>query len=413
MQVTRESLEHPAHTKSLSVGRREYSKPHWTLRSVWLTGGDGTVKMAEGTVPLSNIKIHPALLGSNASGESKSTKENPYLQHLTGVKKKRPSTTKPLALNTPGKFVKLREKEKEEDELLALMREVETEIDTNPVAHTPSIVCDDWWDKPFLNEDGSLKSFPFDDILYDPEPVGLPLALSESITAKPKPLFLTKAEQKKIRRERRLAEQRDRQEQIRLGLLPPEQPKQRLSSLITMGTKQLNEVGDAVAEPTARESAIREAMAARQAQHEAMNQERALDAIGRREKLIKKYREDLTEGQVYCLLVKIESHVGGKELFKLTANARQNHLLGLLAVCEGSTAIFVEGGQAAIKRYRHLVLNRMPELGAHIVHEGVKRRPDFNSFITGLESEFDVRSLMEKHDCSQYWSAFKSFKPPE
>lgn len=370
----------------------------------------------EGSVPLSAIKLHPALLQTSAVTDGKPKNENtavknPYLQHLAGKKRKQPAI-KPLKLNVPGKFVKQSEKSKEEEELLALMRDVEPSLDTDVLVVKKSVL-DYWWDRPFLTDTGELRELDYDEYLYDPEPTELPLALAESITAQPKPLFLTKAERKKIRRERRLAEQRDRQEQIRLGLLPPDQPKQKLSSLITLGTKQLSEVGAAVSEPSAREAAIRQAMAERQAQHEAANQERALDAEGRREKLIKRYREDLTEGQVHCLLIRINSAVTGKDMFKLCANARQNHLLGMLAIVSDMSAVYVEGGPAAVKRYRHLVTSRMPDLQSHVIHEGLKRRPDFTKFHSEISNEFDARCLMEKHGCLEMWTALKSYIPPQ
>jgi U4/U6 small nuclear ribonucleoprotein PRP3 len=41
----------------------------------------------------------------------------------------------------------------------------------------------------------------------------------------PRQLMLTKRESKKLRRQKRLETQKDKQDKIRLGLLPPEQPK--------------------------------------------------------------------------------------------------------------------------------------------------------------------------------------------
>jgi U4/U6 small nuclear ribonucleoprotein PRP3 len=41
----------------------------------------------------------------------------------------------------------------------------------------------------------------------------------------PRQLMMTKKESKKLRRQKRLEAQKDKQDKIRLGLLPPEQPK--------------------------------------------------------------------------------------------------------------------------------------------------------------------------------------------
>jgi U4/U6 small nuclear ribonucleoprotein PRP3 len=55
-----------------------------------------------------------------------------------------------------------------------------------------------------------------------PVPIKSP---GEPTAQPPRQLMLTKRESKKLRRQKRLEAQKDKQDKIRLGLLPPEQPK--------------------------------------------------------------------------------------------------------------------------------------------------------------------------------------------
>jgi type IV secretory pathway VirB10-like protein len=62
-----------------------------------------------------------------------------------------------------------------------------------------------------------------------PEPLEPP---AEPAPPPPQPLKLTKKEQKKLRTQRRLAKEKDRQEMIRQGLLEPPKPKVKMSNLM-------------------------------------------------------------------------------------------------------------------------------------------------------------------------------------
>ena len=46
------------------------------------------------------------------------------------------------------------------------------------------------------------------------------------------PMFLTKKEHKKLRRQNRRENWKERQDKIRLGLLPPDEPKGKMSNLM-------------------------------------------------------------------------------------------------------------------------------------------------------------------------------------
>ena len=71
-------------------------------------------------------------------------------------------------------------------------------------------------------------------------------------------VYLTKKEQKKLRRQTRREAQKELQEKVRLGLMPPPEPKVRISNLMrVLGT-------EAVQDPTKVEAHVRAQMAKRQ-----------------------------------------------------------------------------------------------------------------------------------------------------
>ena len=82
------------------------------------------------------------------------------------------------------------------------------------------------------------------------------------------PLMLTKAEQKRLRRQNRSDREKEKQDKIALGLIPPPEPKVKLSNMMRVLQEQ------AVADPSAVEKKVREQMAQRIQNHEMRNQAR-------------------------------------------------------------------------------------------------------------------------------------------
>ena len=104
--------------------------------------------------------------------------------------------------------------------------------------------------------------------------------------------MLTKKERKKMRKQNRSEIQKEYQEKIRLGLLPPPEPKVRMANLMrVLGT-------EAVQDPTKVEAHVRAQMAKRQKAHEDANAARKLTKEQRRDKKIRKIKEDTSSGVV-------------------------------------------------------------------------------------------------------------------
>ncbi|GJN11720.1 hypothetical protein PR202_ga29932 [Eleusine coracana subsp. coracana] len=182
-----------------------------------------------------------------------------------------------------------------------------------------------------------------------PEPLEPP---AEPAPPLPQPLKLTKKEQKKLRTQRRLAKEKDRQEMIRQGLLEPPKPKVKMSNLMkVLGS-------EAVQDPTRLELEIRTAAAEREQAHVDRNIARKLTPSERREKKERKLFDDPTVETIVCVY-KIRDLSHPQTRFKVDVNAQENRLTGAAVITDGISVVVVEGGKKSIKRYSKLMLNRI------------------------------------------------------
>lgn len=175
---------------------------------------------------------------------------------------------------------------------------------------------------------------------------------------------------------------KEKQDKIRLGLLPPDEPKVKMSNLMrVLGT-------EAVQDPTKVEAHVREQMAKRLASHEKANAERKLTPEQKRDKMINKIKEDTSCGvnvAVYrfvltCLhngessrplrtnicfhlnfscLDRVKSLSNPSKRFKVETNAKQLFMTGSVVLYEDVNVVVVEGGPKQQKKYKQLMLNRI------------------------------------------------------
>ncbi|GIY21327.1 hypothetical protein CEXT_542202 [Caerostris extrusa] len=119
----------------------------------------------------------------------------------------------------------------------------------------------EWWDSYILQSDN------YDKYNKDSKLEGVTALVEHPIQMKPPcdssqpvfiPLYLTKKERKKLRRQNRREAWKEKQEKIRLGLEPPPEPKVCMSNLMRVLGNQ------AVQDPTKVEAHVREQMAKRQ-----------------------------------------------------------------------------------------------------------------------------------------------------
>ena len=190
----------------------------------------------------------------------------------------------------------------------------------------PAAGAAEWWDAALLSDGKSYGAEVLREkiTLYVEHPVPLPPpAGAEAPPPPPQPLKLTKAEQKKLRTQRRVAREQEKQEMIRQGLLEPPKPKVKISNLMRVLTDT------AAADPTAIEKEVRAQMAERAEAHEDRNLARALTPAERKEKKLRKMFEDSGgSGETHVRVYRIESLKNPKHKFRVDINAQENHLTG-------------------------------------------------------------------------------------
>ncbi|KAH1045764.1 hypothetical protein J1N35_036548 [Gossypium stocksii] len=221
----------------------------------------------------------------------------------------------------------------------------------------------EWWDLPILVSgsyddiaDGGvmtkdkLKKEKITIYVEHPKPIEPP---AEPAPPPPQPLKLTKKEQKKLRTQRRLAREKDKQEMIRQGLIEPPKPKVKLSNLMkVLGS-------EATQDPTKLEMEIRSAAAEREQAHVDRNIARKLTPAERREKKERKLFDDPSTVETIVSVYRINDLSHPKTRFKVDVNAQENRLTGCAVISEGISVVVVEGGSKSIKRYGKLMLRRI------------------------------------------------------
>lgn len=218
----------------------------------------------------------------------------------------------------PGRFMEEADRQRKEAKLEELRAKIQAQSERAGVDGTVGMdmVADklirpeeppemEWWDQHILPP--SLSSSPpsyaawaegkYDEAILSndspitlyiqhPVPVRVPTHPGSAAALKPKTVRLTKREAKKLRRQRRAELQKEKQEKIRLGLLPPEAPRVKLGNLMRV-------LGDqAVQDPTRLEARVRREAKRRADEHIQRNEERKLTPEQKREKRLEKLKED-------------------------------------------------------------------------------------------------------------------------
>lgn len=253
-----------------------------------------------------------------------------------------------------------------------------------------------------------------------PRPIEPP---AEPAPPPPQPLKLTKKEQKKLRTQRRLAREKDRQEMIRLGVVEPPKPKVKMSNLMkVLGS-------EATQDPTKLEMEIRSAAAEREQAHIDRNIARKLTPAERREKKERKLFDGLNTHDSIVSVYKINDLSHPQSRFKVDINAQENRLTGCAIISEGISVVVVEGGAKSIKRYGKLMLRRIdwtaavekededenddeekPVNKCVLVWQGSVAKPSFSRFIVQeCRTEAAARKFFSDHGVAHYWDLAVNF----
>lgn len=182
---------------------------------------------------------------------NRDTRENPYFDpnaSTQGGGKSRQS--RQLIFNQKGKYIQQANALRRQAALEAMKKRIaaqtrkagideDLDVERNFVVDAPPDI--EWWDQGLVDgasydvvDDASkLKIHTEDSIIT--EYIQHPVALEppqDRLTPAPKAIFLTSREQAKLRRQRRMAELKEMQAKIRLGLVPAPPPKVKKGNLM-------------------------------------------------------------------------------------------------------------------------------------------------------------------------------------
>jgi U4/U6 small nuclear ribonucleoprotein PRP3 len=339
-----------------------------------------------------NVGLHPALedLGTwkppsqtNKSSSSRNhadpsrapfatgkPQSNPYFdEQATQSASSKQRQSRQLVFNQKGKYIQQGNALRRQAALEAMKRRIaaqtrkagidqELDLEKNLVVEAPPLI--EWWDEGLL--DGTYdqlsdalrhKITTADSIIT--EFVQHPVALEPPQDRKApvaKPMYLTSKEQAKLRRQRRMAELKEQQAKIRLGLVPAPPPKVKKSNMMRVYAEA------AVKDPTAVEAMVNRQIAERQEKHFQSNEERKLSKEDKHEKLAANQQKDAEKG-IHMVVFKIKSLANGQHRFKLGKNAEQHGLTGVCILHPQFNLVIAEGGEHSIRKYKQLMLNRI------------------------------------------------------
>ncbi|KAL8709415.1 MAG: hypothetical protein Q9220_005798 [cf. Caloplaca sp. 1 TL-2023] len=303
------------------------------------------------------------------------TRNNPYFDPSLGAKTAtlRSRGSKQLVFNQKGKYIQQVAALRRQAALEAMKKRIaessrkagiDEDLDTEKaflVSPPPEI---EWWDEGLLSTPSyppSLDNYSNSGTKIDtPDTiitlyVQHPVALNPPQDPKmppPKPMHLTSKEQAKIRRQRRMADLKEQQAKVRLGLEPPEPPKVKRSNLMRV----LGE--EAVKDPTAVEARVGREIAARLHKHENMNEERKLTKEQRHEKLAAQQLKDAQLG-IFVSVYRIDSLANPRHRFKVDKNAKDHSLTGITVIHPKFSLVVVEGGAHSVEKYKKLMMQRI------------------------------------------------------
>jgi len=296
---------------------------------------------------------------------------NPYLESDAATDSAgKGRRSRQLVFTEPGKHIRQAEALRRQAKLEKLRRDIaaqtrlagideDIDVAKNFVVEAPPEI--EWWDEGLVEDKNydsidhptNLKIDAPDSIitLYIQHPVALQPP-QDKLVPEPKPMYLTQKEAKKLRRQRRTQELKEKQMKIRLGLEPAPKDKVKRGNLMRV----LGE--EAVKDPTAVEARVNREIAERHEQHMQQNNERMLTKEQRHEKLAANQAKDAERG-LHVLVFKINSLVNPQHRFKVDLNAKQQALTGLCIMNPSFNLVIVEGGEHSIKGYKKLLMNRI------------------------------------------------------
>ncbi|KAI9744962.1 MAG: hypothetical protein M1818_001889 [Claussenomyces sp. TS43310] len=322
--------------------------------------------------PVADTVAHSKKQLDLSGPSAEETRSNPYFDQSLGGQtatlKNRHS--RQLVFNQKGKYIQQANALRRQAALEAMKKRIaessrkigiDEDLDTekNYIVEAPPDI--EWWDEGLVEgknyddlEDPQRTKIDAPDSIvtaYIQHPVLLEPPQEKNMPA-PKPMFLTAKEQAKLRRQRRMADLKEQQAKIRLGLEPAPPPKVKKGNLMRV----LGE--EAVKDPTAVEARVNREIAERHQKHMDTNDDRKLTKEQRHDKLAVNQEKDAAKG-IHIMVFKIENLANGSHRFKIGKNAEQYALTGRCIMHPRFSLVVVEGGEHSIKQYKKLMMNRI------------------------------------------------------
>merc|ERR1719336_276363 len=269
----------------------------------------------------------------------------------------------------------------------------------------------EWWDQLLIGshdyENWEVRPGAISNLIEHP----IQLKPMESTRTVHVPMFLTKKERKKLRRQNRREALREKMDKVRLGLVAPDEPKVKLSNLMrVLGN-------EAVMDPTKVEAQVRAQVAKRKADHENANASRKLTPAQKKAKNCRKIQEDTSAG-VHVAVYRVKNLMNPAKKWKLEKNASQLFMSGTVVLYQDINIVVVEGGPKQLKKYRQLMLRRIKwsedtytdkdgtehNNKAELVWEGQTKQRSFSDLKFKLcPTEGFAREHFKKAGCEHYW----------
>lgn len=329
-------------------------------------------------------------------------------------------------------------KAKEDDEIRAKVAEGELPDTTigedKYVRRVEDVPQVEWWDKIYLDENLQIlpkycEAFQDQDedsdeddeddhpsIKYIHHPV--PVKVQEvKPTAR---VYLTKKEQKKVRRNRRKVEREEKEIKIRLGLEPKPEPKVKLANMMNVYENNQN-----ITDPTQWERTVVEQVEQREKIHYETNRKRHEEAVQRRKQTLQTNGSESQSLENHCKVFRFQSLENPKIRYKLSMNSKQLSLRGAcLRVNDNGYGIIVAvGTEKSCRFFEKLVLHRIKwdedfedrNTGSKVnmrgnqaarVWQGQLKENKFPRwFMKVCASEEEMRSTLRQFDAEHFFTA--------
>lgn len=202
------------------------------------------------------------------------------------------------------------------------------------------------------------------------------------------PMFLTAKERKKQRRLSRRNQELEKQEKIKLGLIPKPEPKLKRSSIMYA-------LGDeAITNPSLAEQLVRDQEEKRLKAHLEHNQSKKLTIEEKRAKKLRKIQEDLTVTGVWVSVYKILSlSKQSKKLKIIEQKAKELTMTGAICLSKDINLVLVEGGPKQQRKFKQLILNRIKWNEDALVDQDDSKSHTINRCLLVWEGQVNKRSF--------------------